>query len=146
MLRNVRTTEDSSGDRKQEMLIHCGSFDLRGDFFEKSRVSFPVSLLRTDCSQERVSNEKDIDSICVSLVAACQLADELRVCMTRRAKSIQHFHPPVANRTGSGSPSPQYLFDALDDLGRLNLVRASFSAHDTYCPQDMAARAITLAR
>ena len=42
------------------MLIHCDAFDIRGDLFEKWRVSFPVSLLRTHCSQERVANDKDI--------------------------------------------------------------------------------------
>ena len=59
-LRNVRTTEQSSADRDREMLIHCDAFDIRGDLFEKWRVSFPVSLLRTHCSQERVANDKDI--------------------------------------------------------------------------------------
>jgi hypothetical protein len=42
------------------MFVQRDLIRFQGYFFKKSRRSRPVSLLRADCSQERVSNEKDV--------------------------------------------------------------------------------------
>jgi hypothetical protein len=46
------------------MFVHQDVIGIRGDFAAESRFSCPVFLLRTDCSQQRVANEKNVGQRC----------------------------------------------------------------------------------
>ena len=42
------------------MLVHCDQVGFRGDCIENFRLSYPGCLLRTDCSQQGISNKKNV--------------------------------------------------------------------------------------